>query len=190
VTVDGTTYRIEPPFLVLATQNPVESEGTYALPEAQLDRFMMKLLVDYPTVDEEADVLRLHLREQDVEQQVLSAVQPVVDPAGILECQRLCRSVTVGDKVVDYVNALVRKTRDWKQFYLGASPRAGISLINGARALAAFDGRSYAVPDDVVELAIPVLRHRVILSPESEVEGRTTDEALKDMVRTIEVPRL
>jgi MoxR-like ATPase len=190
VTVDGTTHPIEPPFLVLATQNPVESEGTYNLPEAQLDRFLFKLVIDYPQPAEEDAILRLHCRPERVEKQVETAIRPLLDPARVIAVQDLCRQVRVDDRVIGYINAIVRKTRAWPAFTLGASPRAGIALVSGARVLAAFAGRSYVVPDDVTDLVLPALRHRVILSPEAEVSGETTDGALAALLKTIEVPRL
>jgi MoxR-like ATPase len=190
VTVDGTTHPIEPPFLVLATQNPVESEGTYNLPEAQLDRFLFKLVIDYPQPAEEDAILRLHCRPERVEKQVETAIRPLLDPARVIAVQDLCRQVRVDDRVIGYVNAIVRKTRAWPAFTLGASPRAGIALVSGARVLAAFAGRSYVVPDNVTDLVLPALRHRVILSPEAEVSGETTDGALTALLKTIEVPRL
>ena len=190
VTVDGVTYPLEPPFLVMATQNPIESEGTYSLPEAQLDRFLFKLVVEYPTADEEDSILQLHCRTNFADQPISQLVQPRMTPARILELQGLCRTVAVDDKIVKYINQIVRKTREWPAFYMGASPRAGIALLGGARVLAAFAGRSYVTPDDVSELVIPALRHRVILSPEAEVEGETTDRSLQLLLKSIEVPRL
>jgi len=190
VTVDGTTHRIEPPFLVLATQNPLESEGTYSLPEAQLDRFLFKIVVDYPTAAEEDDILRLHCRPQEVQQQVSGSIRTLLDPAKVLTVQRLCRQVKVDDRVISYVNAIVRATREWPAFAVGASPRAGIALVSAARVLAAFAGRSYAIPDDVRELVLPALRHRVILAPEAEVAGETTDGCLASLLSSVEVPRL
>ena len=190
VTVDGTTHPIEPPFLVLATQNPVESEGTYNLPEAQLDRFLFKLVVEYPRAEEEDAILRLHCRPERLETQVQTAIRPLLDPARVIAIQDLCRRVRVDDRVIAYASAIVRKTREWPAFTLGASPRAGIAIVSGARVLAAFAGRSYVVPDDVTDLVLPALRHRVILSPEAEVAGETTDRALEALLKTIEVPRL
>jgi MoxR-like ATPase len=190
VTVDGTTHPIEPPFLVLATQNPVESEGTYNLPEAQLDRFLFKLVIDYPQPAEEDAILRLHCRPERVERQVETAIRPLLDPARVIAIQDLCRQVRVDDRVIAYTSAIVRKTRAWPAFTLGASPRAGIALVSGARVLAAFAGRSYVVPDDVTDLVLPALRHRVILAPEAEVAGETTDRALGALLKTVEVPRL
>jgi len=189
VTVDGTTHRIEPPFLVLATQNPLESEGTYSLPEAQLDRFLFKIVVDYPQAAEEDDILRLHCRPRRLEDEVAGTIRPVLDPARVLAIQDACRTVRVDDAVIGYVTAIVRKTRGWPAFAVGASPRAGIALVAGARVLAALAGRSYVVPDDVTELVVPALRHRVILAPEAEVGGETTDAALAALLATVEVPR-
>jgi len=189
VTIERTSHRIEKPFLVLATHNPIESEGTYNLPEAQLDRFMFKLVVNYPSAEEEANILTLHSVQADLDQR-LEKLDTVTSPAEIVEMTRACSDVFVDPKLVQYINTLVRTTRQWPQFYLGASPRAGIALMQGARTLAAFHGRDYAVPDDVVELALPALRHRVILSAEAEVEGHSINEVLTDMIRSVEVPRL
>lgn len=189
VTVDNVSHRLELPFLVLATQNPIESEGTYNLPEAQLDRFMLKILVDYPSSAEEAEILRMHGERVDFDSR-LDELQPVTTAAEIVEHSDTCGKVRLDPKLIDYINRLVRATREWPQFHLGASPRAGIALLQGARTLAAFHGRDYAVPDDVVQLAVPALRHRVILTAEAELEGRETDELLGELLRTIEVPRL
>lgn len=190
VTVDGITHKLDRPFLVMATQNPIESEGTYNLPEAQLDRFMFKLIVEYPHEQEEAEILRMHSQQVDVERRFQEDLETVTSPDEIVRLTEACGQVRVDDKLVDYINKLVRLTRQWPQFYLGASPRAGITLMQGARTLAAFRGRDYAVPDDVVELALPALRHRVVLTAEAEVEGRQVDEVLTQMIRTLEVPRL
>jgi MoxR-like ATPase len=190
VTVDGVSHRIERPFLVLATQNPIESEGTYNLPEAQLDRFMFKLVADYPAAAEEAQILNLHSRQVDINQRLEDELETVTSPDAILEITRATSDIRVDGKLIDYINKIVRLTRDWPQFHMGASPRAGIALMQGARTLAAFSGRDYAVPDDVVELALPALRHRVILTAEAEVEGHRVDDLLQDLIRSVEVPRL
>ena len=189
VTIERTSHVIERPFLVLATQNPIETEGTYNLPEAQLDRFMFKLLMDYPSQEEEAEILVMHSAQVELEKR-LDELERVTCPEEIVETTRRTSEVAVDAKLVDYINTLVRETRKWPQFYLGASPRAGLALMQGARTLAAFNGRDYAVPDDVVELALPALRHRVILSAEAEVEGHNVDELLKELIRSVEVPRL
>jgi MoxR-like ATPase len=189
VTVDGTTYELKPPFIVMATQNPIESEGTYSLPEAQLDRFLFKLVVDYPSAQEEDGILALHCQgftEKLFDQQV----QQLLNSETILQMQARCREITVDRKIVTYINNIVRKTREWPAFYMGASPRAGIAMLNAGRVQAAFAGRSYVIPDDISEIVLPALRHRVIVSPEAEVEGETPDHALRSLLKTIEVPRL
>jgi MoxR-like ATPase len=189
VTVERVSHPIERPFLVMATQNPIEAEGTYNLPEAQLDRFMFKLVIDYPSAEEEAAILNMHSLQVEIDER-LGQLETVTQPAEILETVRRAGEVLVDPKLVDYINTLVRETREWPQFYLGASPRAGLALMQGSRTLAAFHGRDYAVPDDVVELALPAMRHRVILSAEAEVEGHSVDELLTDLIRSVEVPRL
>ena len=189
VTIERTSHRIERPFLVMATQNPIETEGTYNLPEAQLDRFMFKLVMDYPSTEEEARILTMHSVQIELDKR-LEELDAVTSPEEILETTRNTGEAFVDPKLVDYINTLVRETRQWPQFYLGASPRAGLALMQGARTLAAFNGRDYAVPDDVVELALAAMRHRVILSAEAEVEGHSVDELLGDLIRSVEVPRL
>ena len=189
VTVERTSHKIERPFLVMATQNPIEAEGTYNLPEAQLDRFMFKLLVDYPAAEEEAKILMMHSTQDDLDQR-LAELETISSPQEIVEMTRETSRVHVDPKLVSYVNSIVRLTREWPYFHMGASPRAGLALMQGARTLAAFRGRDYAVPDDVVELALPAMRHRVILTAEAEVEGHNVDELLSEMLRSVEVPRL
>ena len=189
VTIDGTSHAVPQPFLVMATQNPLESEGTYNLPEAQLDRFMLKLKVDYPSEEQEAEVLKLHSRQVDLSQRLQDEVRTVTNPDGVRSLIQLCASVNVEDSLVAYINRVVRATRNWPAFHIGASPRAGLALMQCARTLAAFSGRDYAIPDDVVEIAVPALRHRVQLSAEAEIEGRDVDEELSAMIRGIEVPR-
>lgn len=189
VTVDGRTYGLEKPFLVLATQNPIESEGTYNLPEAQLDRFMFKLVLDYPTAAEELDILKLHAEGKGPEVILDEQVQKATDQQEVVAMQQKAAEVLVDERVLNYIASLVRKTRQWPSFALGASPRAGVALLRAARAVAALEGRDYAVPDDVQDILKPVLRHRVLLTAEAEVEGRKVDDQLNDLVRTVEVPR-
>jgi MoxR-like ATPase len=189
VTVDGVSHNISRPFLVLATQNPIESEGTYNLPEAQLDRFMFKLKADYPRESEEADILKMHSQQIDLASR-LGELETVTRPEEILQVTREAGDVRIDDRLVDYINKVVRLTRGWPQFHMGASPRAGIALMQAARTLAAFSGRDYAVPDDVVQIALPALRHRVILTAEAEVEGHEVDELLRQLIRSVEVPRI
>ncbi|MEC7430496.1 MAG: MoxR family ATPase [Planctomycetota bacterium] len=190
VTVDGTSHPLARPFLVIATQNPVESEGTYNLPEAQLDRFMFKVVADYPTQQEESRILELHSQQIDVATRLDEEIETVTSGEEILQITAANAQVRVDPKLVEYINKLVRMTRQWPQFHLGASPRAGLALMQAARTLAAFCGRDYAVPDDVVQIALPVLRHRVILTAEAEVEQQSVDDLLTDMIRTVEVPRI
>ena len=189
VTIDGTSHHVPRPFLVLATQNPLESEGTYNLPEAQLDRFMFKLKVDYPDVAEEANILRMHSMQVDLNKRLEEEVECIGNPQTILDAINVCGQVRVEDPLLDYINKVVRLTRTWPAFHIGASPRAGIALMQAARTLAAFNGRDYSVPDDVVEVILPALRHRVQLTAEAEVEGRSVDDELNSLVRSIEVPR-
>lgn len=189
VTVDGTSHQVPKPFLVLATQNPLESEGTYNLPEAQLDRFMFKLVVDYPTQQQEAEILKMHSQQIDLNQRLQEEVRTVTNPEQILQVMHLCSTVRIEDSLVDYINKVVRATRTWPAFHLGASPRAGLALMQSARTLAAFNGRDFAIPDDVVDIALPALRHRVQLTAEAEIEGRTADDELNSLIRGIEVPR-
>jgi MoxR-like ATPase len=188
VTIDGVGHPIERPFLVMATQNPIESEGTYNLPEAQLDRFLFKLVVDYPGLAEETDILRLHTRGLGPDSLMAAPLQTVTGPEEVLEMQRRCSEVIVEDHVLGYIAALVRRTREWPTFALGASPRAGVAVLRGARAMAALEGRDFALPDDVQEVALLALRHRVMLTPEAEVEGRGADELLAELIRSVEVP--
>jgi MoxR-like ATPase len=189
VTVDGVRHPITRPFLVLATQNPIESEGTYNLPEAQLDRFMFKLVADYPSLAEETAILRLHARGLGPEAILAEKVETVTSPVEVLDAQSQCAEVTVDERILDYIATLVRRTRDWPAFALGASPRAGVAMVRGARASALLEGRDFVVPDDVQDVAMHALRHRVSLTPEAEVEGRQVDDLLADLIKTVDVPR-
>jgi len=189
VTIDGVSHAVPRPFLVMATQNPIESEGTYSLPEAQLDRFMFKAMVSYPGEEEEARILDLHSRQVDFSTMLEEKVSKIASAEQILQIIKSNGSVRVDAKLLSYINKIVRATRSWPTFHLGASPRAGLALIQGARTLAAFRGRDFAVPDDVVEIALPALRHRVVMSAEAEVEGLKIDQELISLIRTIEVPR-
>ncbi len=190
VTVDGKTHQLDLPFLVVATQNPIESEGTYNLPEAQLDRFMFKLRADYPSEEQEAKILMMHGDQTNLDKRLDDEVKTVSSPEQIQKVTIESSNVRVEPVLVNYINRIVRLTRQWPQFYMGASPRAGISLMQAARTLAAFYGRDYAVPDDVVQLALPTLRHRVMLTAEAEVEGQKVDDLLRELIRRVEVPRI
>ncbi len=188
VTIDGVSYPIEPPFLVMATQNPIESEGTYNLPEAQLDRFLFKLVVEYPSAAEETDILRLHTRGFGLDRGVAGQLDVITSPAEVRAMQKRAENVLAEDHLLSYIAALVRKTRQWPTLSLGASPRAGVAILRGARAVAALEGRSYILPDDVQDVVLPALRHRVILTPEAEIEGQSADVSLTELIRSVEVP--
>ncbi|GAB3034476.1 AAA family ATPase [Spirosoma pulveris] len=193
VTNDGTTYPLDEPFMVLATQNPIEQEGTYRLPEAQLDRFLFKIVVGYPVGNEETDILRGHHQRQSAGRRnlndALDAVQPVLTADQLATLRGLVHQVHVEDKLFDYIAQIVQSTRTNKSLYLGASPRASVALLNSAKALATLRGRDFITPEDVQELAPSVLRHRVLLTPEREMEGGTADEVITQLVQKIDVPR-
>ena len=187
VTVDGITYNMARPFMVLATQNPIEQEGTYKLPEAQLDRFLFKVILSYPSLEEEQSILR---RFRDDFSGVLNeSVTPVLSPSDIAECQRIIEQVYIREELLDYIAAIVHSTRNNADLFLGASPRASLSLMKSAKAVAAMSGRNFVTPDDIRYVSYPVLNHRVILTPEREMEGYTTREVLDEIVKKIEVPR-
>ena len=187
VTQDGTTYAMQEPFLVLATQNPIEQEGTYRLPEAQLDRFLFKLHVGYPTLAEEVQILTGHHGGQGSTN--LAAVQPILSAADLAQLRQQVRQQRVEANILEYIAKLVGQTRAHKSLYLGASPRASLALLNGAKALAALRGRDFVTPEDVQFLAPSVLRHRIMLTPEREMEGGTPDEVVKQIIKSVEVPR-
>ncbi len=187
VTVDGVAHPLPQPFLVIATENPIEQEGTYPLPEAQLDRFLMKLDVGYPSGPDEERMLRL--RHSGVSPATLDDVRPVAGAADLLAIRDQVDAVTVSDAVITYVAALVRKTRELPAVALGASPRAAVHLLAAGKASASLSGRSYVVPDDIVNLAVPVLRHRLILTPEAELDRFRPEDALKTALAGVPVPR-
>ena len=188
VTSDGRRYPVGSPFVVMATQNPIENEGTYTLPEAQLDRFLFKLVMDYPAQAEEERILMLHVHGSSPEQSLADLV-PATNAEGVLALQQAAARLTVDPSLIAYITALVRATRGYPGLHVGASPRAGLAMLAAGRALALLRGRAYVVPDDIVDVAPAALRHRVILSPEAEVEGRRADAIIADLLRTIEVPR-
>jgi MoxR-like ATPase len=187
VTMDGTTHLLAPPFMVLATQNPVEQEGTYRLPEAQLDRFLLKIVVPYPEEAEEVAILQRFHRLGMLNP--LETVQPVMEAAQIMRFRQQVRQVVVEEKLLQFIARIVVATRRDKAVYLGASPRASLAVLNTAKALAAMAGRDFVVPDDIVRAAKPVLRHRIILTPEKEMEGTGEDAVISQLIHTIEVPR-
>ena len=189
VTIDGETYHLDRPFLVLATQNPLEHEGTYPLPEAQVDRFMFKLMVDYPAPAEEKEILAHYAEGRDPRLLRGFEVKPVMEASAVLEVQDTVKQVIVEDKVVGYINDIVARTRTWHSVTVGASPRGGINMLVGARTMAACRGRDFVTPDDIKEIAPWVLRHRIRLRPEAEIEGSTPDEVIQQILDSVEVPR-
>jgi MoxR-like ATPase len=189
VTIDGVSHALPNPFMVFATQNPIEYEGTYPLPEAQLDRFLLKVVMDYPSEDEERAILKLHdagFRSHQLEQVGLT---PVMGAEELARIRAVVREVQVADEVRDYILEIVRRTRQNEYLLVGASPRAGIALLLVSKALAALRGRAFATPDDVKQMALPVLRHRLILKPEAEVEGLNADRILNGILEATPVPR-
>jgi MoxR-like ATPase len=189
VTIDGERFELPKPFLVFATQNPIEFEGTYPLPEAQQDRFLLKVVIDYPSADVEMGVLKRHhdgFRPQYLEE---SGIEYAADAAVVLEAQRQCSQVIVEDKIFQYIYSLVAATRKSNDILVGGSPRAGIALLNCGKALAAIRGRDFVIPDDIKMIALPVLRHRILLRPESEIEGLTPEQVLTRLIEAQVVPR-
>ncbi|MCG8389492.1 MAG: MoxR family ATPase [Cytophagales bacterium] len=186
-TVDGQTYPMEEPYLVVATQNPIEQEGTYRLPEAQLDRFLFKISVDYPGLEEEVEVLKGHHARQDVHD--LSSVEPVLDKDMIKDYRTKVHGLHVDENLMRYIAQIVNETRNSPDLYLGASPRASIAILQTAKAFAGIQGRDFITPEDIKFVANPVMRHRVILTPEKEMEGQTADSIIDMIVEKIEVPR-
>ena len=190
VTVDGQGYALPRPFITLATQNPVESQGTYPLPEAQLDRFMFKLSMSYPARAEENRILYNYSVGFDAADLDTAGVRSVCDADTILRLQRLSARTRVDERVMDYITSIVGQTRGWGSLYLGASPRASVTLLLASRISAAMAGRDYVNPDDVRRLAPWTLRHRVILNPDAEIEGLTADEVVSQILASVEVPEL
>ena len=188
VTNDGTTYTLADPFMVLATQNPIEQEGTYRLPEAQLDRFLFKIVIGYPVGDEEIAILRGHHQRRNLAD-ALDAIDAVLTADQLASLRGQVHQVHVEDKLFDYIAQIVQATRANKSLYLGASPRASVALLNSAKALATLRGRDFITPEDVRELAPSVLRHRILLTPEREMEGGTADEVIAQLVQKVDVPR-
>ncbi|MEQ9440750.1 MAG: MoxR family ATPase [Cyclobacteriaceae bacterium] len=187
VTIDGKTYPLGPPFQVIATQNPIEQEGTYRLPEAQLDRFLFKVEVGYPSLEEETLMLeRFHKRKNTVD---ISSMQPVISAEQLNQYRQTVREIRVEEHLVSYIAHLVHQTRQHKSLYLGASPRASLAILASAKAFAATRGRDFVTPEDVQHVALPVLVHRVLVTPEVEMEGRTAADVLKTILDNVEVPR-
>ena len=187
ITMDGIKYIMPPPFLVFATQNPIEQEGTYALPEAQLDRFLFKINVPYPTVEEELKILENEHQRENV--QVLDSVEPVLTATKIAEYQGTIRKIIIENNLLKYIASIVNSTRNNANLFLGASPRASLAIMNTAKAMAAINSRDFVTPDDIKKVASAVLSHRILLTPEREMEGLTPIKVVQQIIETIEIPR-
>jgi len=187
ITMDGTTYPLTAPFLVIATQNPIEQEGTYRLPEAQLDRFLFKINVDCPNLEEEIAIIeREHILQNDSK---LAQIKAILNGSDIARYQQIVKQIIVEPNLLKYIAQLVLQTRENSFLYLGASPRASIAILNAAKGFAALRGRDFVTPEDIKEASIPVLQHRVIVSPEREIEGITSVQIIKQIIESIEIPR-
>jgi MoxR-like ATPase len=189
VTIDGELHKLSPLFTVLATQNPIEFEGTYPLPEAQLDRFVLKILVNYPSLEDEVQVVSKWNAGFSARRLDDLHIEPIPDAAAIMNCRAEVRGVTVEEGIQKYIVEIVRATRNAINISWGASPRAAVALLLCSKALAALRGRNFVTPDDVKEIARPVLRHRIILRPEAEIEGQSADQVLEEVIGGVEVPR-
>ncbi len=187
VTVDGLTHKMQTPFMVIATQNPIEHEGTYRLPEAQLDRFMMKVNVGYPSLEEEVKILGRH--NQQAITDLLNNMEAIVTPEILENARGQVRETHIESKLIEFIAKIVWETRNNPSLYLGASPRASIALLQIAKAYAVLRGRNFVIPEDILQAAPAVLRHRVGLTPEREMEGATTDDVIKEILTKMEIPR-
>jgi MoxR-like ATPase len=186
-TIDGRTYPMAAPFMVLATQNPIEQEGTYRLPEAQLDRFLFKITVPYPSETEEVTILsQFH---QMGNAPVMDVVKPVLSGSQIIGLRRQIKELIIEERLIQFIAKLIQQTRNHKSIYLGASPRASLAVMYASKAIAAMKGRDFVTPEDILEVLTPVLRHRIILSPDKEMEGVTEDEVIRQIVNASDIPR-
>jgi MoxR-like ATPase len=187
ITVDGKTYPMQAPFMVLATQNPIEQEGTYRLPEAQLDRFLFKIVVPYPNESEEFEILRQFHDMGNTD--VMAVVESVLSSEKIIAIRKQVKTILIEEKLLQFIAKFTHQTRNHKSIYLGASPRASLAIMNASKAMAAINGRDFVTPEDILEVIPPVLRHRIILSPDKEMEGITEDNVLKQIIQTMDIPR-
>lgn len=187
ITIDGKTYPMQEPFVILATQNPVDQEGTYRLPEAQLDRFLFKIEVKYPSLEEETTILQQHHQQKNNEQ--LAEIRPVLSATQIETYRNQVRNLHVEPKLLEFVARIIHETRNSKSLYLGASPRASLAIVQAAKAIAAMNGRDFITPDDLIYVTPAVLRHRIMLSPDKELEGVTPDEVVRQIIQKLEIPR-
>ena len=187
ITIDGQTYPMQEPFVILATQNPIDQEGTYRLPEAQLDRFLFKIEVKYPSLQEETMILQQHHQQKTAEQ--LNEIEPILTAAQIETYRNQVRNLHVEPKLLEFVAKIIHETRNSKSLYLGGSPRASLAIVNAAKAIAAISGRDFVTPEDIIYVTPAVLRHRIMLSPDKEMEGVTPDEVVQQIIQKLEIPR-
>lgn len=187
VTVDGNTYPLQPPFLVLATQNPIEQEGTYRLPEAQLDRFMFKIFVNYPSLENEIELLKEQQDRKNIDKTTL--VHKVINGNDINEFQERIKSIFIHESLLNYIATVVHQTRIDQSLYIGASPRASIAILDASKSNAAINGRDFVIPEDIKQVAHAILGHRVVLVPEKEMEGITTQQIIQQIIDRVEIPR-
>ena len=190
VTIEGRGFKVSPPFMTLATQNPIEQEGTYPLPEAQLDRFLLKIRIEYPHQQEEVVLLKQVTSSKVGESLDVSAVNSLLKAENVLTLQKIVANLQVDDRIYDYVVKIVQNTRNWPGITIGAGPRGGIALIRASRAVALLAGRDFVTPDDVKDIALATLRHRIALAPELEIEGHDVDSVLMAVLNKIEAPRM
>jgi len=187
ITMDGNTYLLEQPFMVLGTQNPIEQEGTYKLPEAQLDRFLFRLKMNYPTLEDE--ILILQRFKSDFEQKVIEEIKPIINNSKIAQFRKVIENIIIKDELVAYIAKIVNETRHNRDLFLGASTRASLGILKTSKALAAINGRNFVIPEDIQQATYPVLNHRIILTPEREMEGLVPEDIIKEILSQLEVPR-
>jgi MoxR-like ATPase len=187
VTVDGQTFTMEYPFFVIATQNPIEQEGTYKLPEAQLDRFLFRIKMQYPSLEEEKMILQRF--KEDFSLKISGTVKPLIGPKELHRLQAIVEQIHIKDELIDYIAKITHSTRNHGSIYLGASPRATLAIMRTSKAMAAISGRSFVIPEDIRRVALPVLNHRILLTPEKEMDGTTSETVINEITQSIEVPR-
>ena len=187
ITVDGTTYKMDPPFFIIATQNPIEQEGTYRLPEAQLDRFLFKIKLHYPEITDEIAILKRF--KNNIKELTLDDIKPVISAEDIEDFHSVIEEVKIEDQLIEYIAKIVNETRSHARLFLGASPRASLAILKGSKTMAAIRGRDFVTPDDIQYICDPVLNHRIILTPEAEMEGMSPEDVVAEIIQKLEVPR-
>lgn len=187
VTVDGKHHPLEYPFMIIATQNPIDQEGTYSLPEAQLDRFLFKVIIDYPSIDEEVEILKI--KNQQKQNLSVESVNAIIDVTTLKKIRTTLSDVFIKDELLHYISKIIGATRKHGSLYIGASPRASVNILNASKAFAAINGRDFVTPDDIKTVLLPILNHRITLTPEKEMEGQTTKTVLDQILQQVDVPR-